>query len=160
MTNTTKEYSDPPLKSGSESDLDSDSERTCFGCGKVHHGPDGYSEKKYILYGLEVEETTCSSNSQCKWKAREKWLDISDENPKCTRLCDGTYAKLVELILGDDPEMHASGEIAPLRDDGDAAGPSGTTSRRGLVSVAAATLAFAGVNLTMGGGGRRRGEGA
>ena len=35
----------------------------------------------------------------------------------------------------------------PRRDDGDAAGPSGTTSRRGLVSVAAATLAFAGVHL-------------
>ena len=35
----------------------------------------------------------------------------------------------------------------PRRDDGDAAGPSGTTSRRGLVSMAAATLAFAGVHL-------------
>ena len=35
----------------------------------------------------------------------------------------------------------------PRRDDGDAASPSGTTSRRGLVSMAAATLAFAGVHL-------------
>ena len=35
----------------------------------------------------------------------------------------------------------------PRRDGGDAAGPSGATSRRGLVSVAAATLAFAGVHL-------------